>query len=118
MARYADGSDRRTLTNNAGPNYEPFYSPDGKTIIFESDATDNFEIFSMRSDGSHKRNLTKNPAADQDPAFSPSGRRIAFDSDRNGGVTGVFTMRSDGTHSRQVTHGPFDEFPHWGRVPG
>ena len=88
----ADGSGQRWLTLTAWIS-GPVWSPDGRTIAFESLRDGNGEIYVVNADGSGQRRLTRNPAHDFAPAWSPDGRRIAFVRDRGRGST----------HSRRST---------------
>ena len=48
------------------------------TIVFASDRSGDFEIYSARADGSRLGRITRNRAQDTRPLFSPDGRRLAF----------------------------------------
>jgi hypothetical protein len=76
------------------------------TILFASNRTGNFEIYSVRADGSHLGQLTRNTAGDTRPAFSPDGRRIAF-------VRGydLWLMNADGSRQRKLDR--IEEGPAW-----
>lgn len=54
-----DGSKVRNLTRAPGNDGHPWYSRDGKWLVFESDRTGNWEIWRMNSDGSEQRQLTE-----------------------------------------------------------
>src|SRR5690242_14060844 len=58
----ADGKSIRQLTNNAGTDEEPAWSPDGQLIVFASTRanTDVTDIWSIQPDGSHLTQLTSN----------------------------------------------------------
>jgi len=60
----------------------PTWSPDGKTIAFQSYKSGNFHIWAMNPDGSNVRELTFGFYDDREPMFSPDGTQIAFSSDR------------------------------------
>nr|MBA3353806.1 PD40 domain-containing protein [Blastocatellia bacterium] len=60
------------------------FSPDGKQIVFSSNADGNAEIYLMNFDGTGLIRVTRNPADDTTPRFSPDGRRIIFSSNRGG----------------------------------
>jgi Tol biopolymer transport system component len=60
----------------------PTWSPDGKTIAFQSYKSGNFHIWAMNPDGSNVRELTFGYYDDREPVFSPDGTQIAFSSDR------------------------------------
>jgi len=94
----ADGSGQRWLTLNAWIS-GPVWSPDGRTIAFESLRDGNGEIYVVNADGSGQRRLTRNPARDFAPAWSPDGGRIAFVRDRDH-KPDVYVMNADG--SRQL----------------
>ena len=53
-----DGSDPRNLTRTPGSDGHPWFSRDGKWIVFESDRSGNMEIWRMRADGSKQEQLT------------------------------------------------------------
>ena len=97
-----DGTELRNLTNDPGNDLSASWSPDGSTILFESDRDGNREIYLMNGDGSGVRNISNSPADDSRPAWSSDGQWIAFFSTRDdvpGGVTeeGLYTMRADGS---------------------
>jgi Tol biopolymer transport system component len=60
----------------------PDWSPDGKTIAFQSYKSGTFHIWTMSPDGSNVRMLTTGFYDDREPQFSPDGTQIAFSSDR------------------------------------
>ena len=65
------GTGVQRLTNAAGADDHPAWSPDRRRIAFVSSRDGNPEIYVMNADGSSQRRLTKSPAADGDPAWSP-----------------------------------------------
>jgi WD40 repeat protein len=60
----------------------PDWSPDGKTVAFQSYKSGTFHIWAMNPDGSNVRELTFGFYDDREPQFSPDGTKIAFSSDR------------------------------------
>ena len=56
----ADGTGQTRLTNNAGDDRSPTWSPDGQKIAFASDRDGNVEIYVMNADGTGQTNLTNN----------------------------------------------------------
>jgi Tol biopolymer transport system component len=84
----ADGSDvqRITQTKNCY-NGGPFFSPDGKRIIFRADRQkpDMLQLMVVNSDGGGERQLTE----DQDivnwcPFWHPAGRSVIYATSRHG----------------------------------
>jgi Tol biopolymer transport system component len=90
------------LTDQAGLEFFPSLSPDGKSFVYVSRAAGNWDIYLQRVGGRNPINLTDDsPAADTQPAFSPDGKRIAFRSEREDG--GVFVMGATGESVTRVT---------------
>jgi TolB protein len=57
----ADGSNPINLTNAAGNDYGPSWSPDGSKIAFQAGRDSTSEIYVMDSDGSNQMNLSNSP---------------------------------------------------------
>lgn len=98
------------FTNQGGEELFPNLSPDGKTIIFASRESGNWDIYFQRVGGANAVNITKDsPANDTQPAFSPDGEQIAFRSERENG--GIFVMGATGENVRRVSD--FGFYPAW-----
>jgi Tol biopolymer transport system component len=92
----------------------PMLSPDGTRLVFESNRTGNWDIYTMKPDGTDLVRLTDNPAADVGPIWSPDGKRILFDSERDAGDPEIYVMNADGSNQRRLTRQPGDDsHPHW-----
>jgi Tol biopolymer transport system component len=82
-------------------------------IVFDSDATGDYEIYVVDGDGSGLTQLTNNPADDYDPVWSPDMSQIAFSSSRNGNYE-VWTMNADGSNLKRITSDShYDGNPSW-----
>jgi len=98
------------LTDQPGPEYFPSLSPDGKSFVYASYASGNWDIYFQRVGGKNPINLTKDsPADDTQPVISPDGERIAFRSEREGG--GIFVMGATGENVMRVSD--FGNNPTW-----
>ncbi|MBM3457810.1 MAG: hypothetical protein FJX77_04680 [Armatimonadetes bacterium] len=93
----ADGSQKRQLTNNGAANFCPFFTPDGKKLIFASNLENprgrNFDLFLIGTDGMGLEKVTHDPEFDGFPMFSPDGKKLVWASNRNAkqrGETNIF----------------------------
>lgn len=82
----ADGSNQRRITNLGGANFAPFFTPDGKRIIFSSNHRNprsrNFDLFLVNADGTGLEQVTNNEEFDGFPMFSPDGTSLVWASNR------------------------------------
>lgn len=108
----ANGSNLHSLTQTAGANTDPIWSPDGTQIAFESDR-DGFSarIYLMNADGSDQRALTSSRGSGA--AWSPDGTQIAFHANRENG-TEIYTINLDGSDLLRLTNSPGNDInPVW-----
>lgn len=82
----ADGSNVRRLTNHPGYDGGPFFSADGKRVVWRrfNEKGDQAEVFSMKTDGSDVRQLTTFAAMSWAPYFHSSGEYVIFASNKLG----------------------------------
>jgi len=73
----ADGGDQKQLTVDAGANFSPSASMDGRYIVFVSDRAGSPNIWRMDVDGSNPKRLT-NGSLDRWPRCSPDGRWVFY----------------------------------------
>jgi TolB protein len=92
-----DGSGLRQVTTLGAASFAPFFTPDGKQIIFSSNYGDpkgrNFDLFLVNVDGTGLERVTNNETFDGFPMFSPDGRMLVFASNRHDakpGETNIF----------------------------
>jgi Tol biopolymer transport system component len=131
----ADGKNVKRLTNELGYDGGPFWSYDGKQIVYRAyhPQTDKekadyiallkqdlirptvLEIWVMNADGSNKRRVTNLNKASFAPYFFPDGRRIIFASnqaDPKGRDFDLYMINLDGTGMERITYNDtFDGFP-------
>lgn len=99
----SDGTDKVQLTNDAGSNYHPAVSSDGKTIFFSSSRTGPFSIWRMDVDGNNQKQLT-DTGSDIHPYPTPDGLWVIFQ--RGGGGGGrptLWKVPVDGGDAFQLT---------------
>jgi Tol biopolymer transport system component len=131
----ATGRNVKRLTNELGYDGGPFWSYDGKQIVYrahhpqtEKEKADYqellkqnlirptvLEIWVMNADGSNKRRVTNLNKASFAPYFFPDGKRIIFSSnmaDPRGRDFDLYMIQTDGTSMERITfNDTFDGFP-------
>ena len=73
-----DGKETPVTTNTSGHVDGPEYSPDGKFIYFNGNASGTMQIWRMKPDGSGKEQLTFDEYQNWFPHISPDNKWIAF----------------------------------------
>lgn len=130
-----NGKNVKRLTNELGYDGGPFWSYDGKQIVFRAYHPENekekadylsllkenlirptkLDIWVMNADGSNKRRVTNINKASFAPFFFPNGKRIIFSSnldDPRGRNFELYTVNVDGTGQERITFNEtFDGFP-------
>jgi serine/threonine-protein kinase len=95
----------RQLTTGLGVERWATWSPDGRTLAFQSNEGGNEDIWVTQVGGGRPINLTAdNDGVDATPAWSPDGTLLAFQSDRGGG--GIFMMPALGGEAQMVSAVP------------
>ena len=90
----ADGKNKRQVTKLGAASFAPFFTPDGKKILFCTNyfATDprkrNFDLALINVDGTGLERVTFNETFDGFPMFSPDGKKLVFASNRNSAAQG------------------------------
>jgi len=86
FAMKADGSDRRQLTANGAANFCPYFTPDGRRVIYASNAGAQggreFNLFMVGARGGESEQVSTAPGFDGFPMFSPDGRWLVWASNR------------------------------------
>jgi Tol biopolymer transport system component len=80
----------------------PQWSPDGKRIVFDSNAGGNFELYTIEAGGGRQQRLTNQPADDAVASFSRDGNWIYFASSRTGRFE-IWKMSANGGEQVQIT---------------
>ena len=129
----------RDLTGGGWDDLAPSFAPDGKSIVFASNRSGGWDIWSIGADGEGLKQITKETADELAPAFSPDGKEIAFlkkqedekmrryEDEKNlstsqplnlsTSITSsyeIWVMKSDGSGARRVTKDiPVLSYPAW-----
>jgi len=86
----ADGSNQHQITQLGGANFAPFFTPDGKRIIFSSNYKSphsrDFNLYLVNLDGSGLEQVTFDTEFDGFPEFSPDGKKLVWASNRGDGA--------------------------------
>jgi TolB protein len=78
----ADSTNPTQLTDDPASDVRPAWSPDGESIIFQSDRLGNPTLFIMTSEGQSEHAIVGTRYDNYGPAFSPDGNLIAISSNR------------------------------------
>jgi len=88
----ADGSDKRQVTHLPGASFAPYFTPDGKRLIFSSNYDNprgrNFNLNLVDVVGSRLEPVTRDETFNSFPMFNRDGRWLVFASNRGGKVRG------------------------------
>jgi TolB protein len=85
----------------------PTFSPDGRSLVYESDAESFRDLFLVRVGEKGVTRLTNNPEGNYEPSFFPDGS-LAFTSSRDGEAE-IYRMKGDGTEPRRLTRSLGDD---------
>jgi Tol biopolymer transport system component len=103
-------SEQLTLTHqDSGPDC----SPDGKSIVYSSDAGEGSNLCVIAVEGGTPRQLTNAPRSDFAAQWSPDGSKVAFVSNRDGNNE-IYVIPAMGGSETRLTNTTGDEFaPRW-----
>ncbi len=88
----SSGGEAKQLTNSPKHDRHPQWSPDGKSILFESNRDGSYQIYLQNVNGGEARQLTHISSEANQALWSPDGKAIAF-------VSAVFPEFSDKPYS-------------------
>ncbi|MFT0715277.1 amidohydrolase family protein [Flagellimonas lutimaris] len=105
-----NGKPKR-LTNGSDFEFEPAFSPDGKTIAFVTWNDENLgAIYKIPASGGTMIKLTTEKGIYRTPSFSPDGNMITYQRESGNNdqgrsftkKTGIYTMNTDGSNVKWV----------------
>src|SRR5208283_1979233 len=93
-----EGGNATRLTNGAGDETDPAFSPDGTQVAFTGEYDGNVDVFVVPASGGVPKRLTWHPAPDRVLGWTPDGKRIIFTSTRSAysRYGEMFTVPADG----------------------
>lgn len=97
-----DGSGLQRLTDNPLFEFEPSWSPDGRSLLFSRALypESGSHVVMMDADGGDQARLAGSRATLASPSFSPSGRRVVYTKG-----DAIVTIGVDGSDTRRVLSG-------------
>jgi Tol biopolymer transport system component len=112
----ADGANVRRLTEAPGYDGGPFFSPDGKRIVWRHFDESGMiaDVWTMATDGSDKRRITDFKCMSWAPYFHPGGKYLIFTANKLGFDNfELFLVDAEGAHEPvRATFTPgFDGLP-------
>lgn len=78
------GGVARKLTDDFTDGAQPDWTPDGKSLVFQSYRDGNYHLWSVGAGGTGLKQLTKGAFDAREARVSPDGRQVAFVSDMEG----------------------------------
>ncbi|MDA7888517.1 S41 family peptidase [Akkermansiaceae bacterium] len=78
----SSGGEARALTQHIAHDFQPVWSPDGKSIAFASNRHGNYDVFFISAKGGKATRLTFHSQNDIPTAFTPDGKHVIFESTR------------------------------------
>ena len=112
------GGEPKRLTTAPGADNHPRWSPDGKSIAFNSSRSGSMQIWILPIDGGEARQVTKLPIEANGPVWSPTGDRIAFAAEVYPGKTPEETAATEEAKTKEKANVRiFDDLMirHWDR---
>jgi hypothetical protein len=92
------------LTDHPGEDWDPAYAPGGDRLVWSSNRSGGFEIWTAGADGGEPRQITANGGDAQNPTVTADGRWIvyvAFNPDQRG----LWRVRPDGSEPLRLVAG-------------
>jgi TolB protein len=73
-----DSKDATQITDGAGCDYQPDWSPDGKSVVYVSYQKDAMELWLLDLASGRSKPLTSGGAVNVEPRWSPDGKRLVW----------------------------------------
>jgi TolB protein len=105
------GKNQLNLSDHEAADRRARWSPDSKSVVFESKRDGNWEIYTVGIDGENLTRITENDKDDRRADWSPGG--IVFESKRDGNWE-IYRSDPDGNNQVNLSnHEKTDSKPRW-----
>ena len=94
-----DSNTAQQITDGAGYDYQPDWSPDGKSVVYVSYQHDAMELWALDLVTGGTKQITKGGAVNVEPRWSPDGKKIVFVSTEYHGRFHIFMMDATKGHA-------------------
>lgn len=106
------------ISDGIADNAYPSVSPDGESLLFQSNRTGNWDIFLLELGTGNLQQLTFDRKRDEAPIFSPDGQSFAFTTTRDDSIykrledsiREIYLGRFDGSPVQRLTNNVADDW--------
>jgi len=112
IVRVTDGS-RRQITFHRGGSYRPRFAPDGSKLVYESNRSGAYEIWTLDLATGTEQQLTFDHRYASSADWSPDGRQIVFFSNRDGDPRLWLLNEAGGAPRRLMDRAVSNSAPKW-----
>jgi TolB protein len=111
----ASGGEDRPLVSRTGDDGLARFTPDGRSIVFSSDHTGEFQVWQVSASGGAPKRVRANAAREYQADVSPDGTTLALLTNLDGPERLVLLDLRSGAQRELVRHGEDTIFgnPHW-----
>ncbi|MGH9805528.1 MAG: CehA/McbA family metallohydrolase [Candidatus Acidiferrales bacterium] len=97
-----DSGVAEQLTAGPGYDYQPDWSPDGRSIVYSKYDRDAVELWLLDLESGRSHPLTENGQANVNPRWAPDGRRLAFVSTLDNGRFQIFVLEVENRRAKRL----------------
>jgi len=90
------------VTNFAGVEAQPSFSPDGRSVVFVSDRGGQYDLWVGLANGGSPLRITSDSHVEAQPRWSPDGARIAYARMNEGGTSDIWLVPPLGGTPRRL----------------